>query len=343
MENKIIRIDGSFGEGGGQILRSSLGLSLVTGKPVELYNIRAKRNRPGLLRQHLTAVNAAREISGGNVTGNHIGSDRVMFEPGSVTGGSYHFSVGTAGSTTLVLQALLPALLTAPGESHIILEGGTHNPMAPPFDFLQRSFLQVINRMGPEVSVSIKRYGFFPAGGGHIEVTVKPAEKMKSLDIMEKGGEVSRSASALYAKIPEEIPRSEMDLVRRRLDLGEDSLKVKEVRSPGPGNAVLIEVESENITYVATAFGEKRVSRERVVGNAVKQVRNYLKADVPVGKYLADQLLIPMAMAGGGSFRTVEPSLHTMTNIEVIREFLDIDIRVKEENEKSWLIRVGDK
>jgi len=343
MKRNIIHIDGSFGEGGGQILRSSLGLSLVTGKPFELYNIRAGRKKPGILRQHLTAVKGAVEISGGTVTGDHIGSDRIVFEPGTVKGGSYHFSVGTAGSTTLVLQALLPALLTASGETTITLEGGTHNPMAPPFHFLQRSFLEIINSMGPKVSASIKRYGFFPAGGGRFEVTVKPVDTLKRLDILEKGEKVACRATALYAKIPEEIAQSEVNLVRRRLSLENEDIAVMEVPSPGPGNVVLVEVESEHVTHVATAFGEKGLSRERVVKKVVKETRKYLEANVPVGEYLADQLLIPFAMAGGGSFRTVEPSLHTKTNIEVIKEFLDIDFHVEQETEKSWRIQAGDR
>ena len=342
MKKSIISIDGSFGEGGGQILRSSLGLAMVTGQPFELNNIRAKRSRPGLLRQHLTAVNAAAEISGASVTGNHIGSDRSVFEPGTVSGGEFTFSVGTAGSTTLVLQAVLPALLTAPEQSTIILEGGTHNPMAPPFHFLKRSFLGVINRMGSRVSASIERYGFYPAGGGRFTVTIEPAERLKRCDIMERGKEVSRRATALYAKIPADIAESERRMAGRMLSIPDAGLSVDEVSSPGPGNVVLIEVESEHVTYVATSFGEKGLSRERVVKRAVKETRKYLEAEVPVCEHLADQLLIPFAMAGGGSFRTVLPSLHTLTNIEVVKKFMDTEIRVEEETEKSRVIRTGD-
>ena len=160
----MLTIDGSFGEGGGQILRTALALSLVTGKPFRIDNIRAGRKNPGLLRQHLTAVNAATEISHAEVTGAVIGSRELTFAPGSVESGDYAFAVGTAGSTTLVLQTVLPALLIANGKSQLILEGGTHNPFAPPFDFLEQAFLPLVNRMGPRVTAELERPGLLSGG-----------------------------------------------------------------------------------------------------------------------------------------------------------------------------------
>jgi len=162
----MITIDGSQGEGGGQILRSSLALSLVTGKPFSMEKIRAGREKPGLLRQHLTAVKAAAEVSRAQVEGNSIGSKTLFFVPGEIKAGSYRWAVGTAGSATLVLQTVLPCLLTADKTSNLILEGGTHNPYAPPYDFLAQAFLPVVNRMGPKASCSLERPGFYPAGGG---------------------------------------------------------------------------------------------------------------------------------------------------------------------------------
>src|SRR5580700_3526091 len=162
----MIRIDGSSGEGGGQILRSSLSLSLVTGKAFRMENIRAKRERPGLLRQHLTAVLAATEIGSAQVEGASLGSQTLTFIPGSVRPGNYRFVIGTAGSGTLVLQTILPALMTANEPSQITIEGGTHNMHAPPFDFLEKVFLPIINRLGPKITVNLARYGFYPAGGG---------------------------------------------------------------------------------------------------------------------------------------------------------------------------------
>ena len=171
----MLTINGSQGEGGGQILRTALAMSLVTGKPFRIVRIRAGRKKPGLLRQHLTAVQAAAQIGQATVEGAAIGSQELTFTPGEIRPGEYRFAVGTAGSATLVLQAVLPALLTAPGLSVLTLEGGTHNPFAPPFDFLHRSYLPLVNRMGPTVEARLERPGFYPAGGGKFVVTVEPA------------------------------------------------------------------------------------------------------------------------------------------------------------------------
>src|SRR5712675_2047994 len=162
----MITIDGSEGEGGGQILRTSLALSLVTGQPFRMERIRAKRQKPGLLRQHLTAVEAAKTVGRAEATGGALNSQTLEFNPGPVTPGNYRFAVGTAGSATLVFQTVLPALLTASGHSTLTLEGGTHNPLAPPFDFLARSFTPLIHGMGPTVELELRTPGFFPAGGG---------------------------------------------------------------------------------------------------------------------------------------------------------------------------------
>ena len=186
-KNKMIVIDGSAGEGGGQILRSSLALSLVTGKPFRIENIRAGRTKPGLLRQHLTALAAATQIGKAKVEGAVLGSKIVSFTPRGVTPGDYHFAVGTAGSATLVLQTVLPALMLASGPSTLVLEGGTHNPSAPPFDFISKAFLPILNRMGPCIKVELERYGFYPAGGGRFRVSINPAAQLSPIDLLTCG------------------------------------------------------------------------------------------------------------------------------------------------------------
>src|SRR5688572_17114432 len=174
----MLIIDGSFGEGGGQILRTSLALSLITGRPFRIEKIRANREKPGLMRQHLTAVKAAGKIGQAEVEGAFIGAKELTFAPGEVVPGDYSFAVGTAGSATLVLQTVLPALITASKPSTLRLEGGTHNPYAPPFDFLARVFLPIVNRMGPNIEATLLRPGFYPAGGGKVNFTIEPAEKL---------------------------------------------------------------------------------------------------------------------------------------------------------------------
>src|SRR2546428_9297761 len=160
----MITIDGSFGEGGGQILRTALSLSLATGTPFRIENIRAGRKKAGLLRQHLTAVLAAAEIGAAEIEGATLGSTMLTFTPKSVRAGEYRFAVGTAGSGTLVFQTILPALLRASAATRVTIEGGTHNSAAPPFDFLDRTFLPLIRKMGATVSLKLERYGFYPAG-----------------------------------------------------------------------------------------------------------------------------------------------------------------------------------
>lgn len=338
----MIVIDGSQGEGGGQILRSALALSLVTGKPFRINNIRAKRKKPGLMRQHLTAVNAAVDIGAARVSGNMIGSTELTFEPATPRHGNFHFAVGTAGSCTLVLQTVLPALMLAEGASEVLLEGGTHNPAAPPFDFLAQAFLPLLNRMGPTIAATLERPGFFPAGGGRIRVHIQPAQSLTPLTLLERGPLVSRSARATVARLPFSIAEREIAVVKEKLTWDEEELQCRECPdSSGPGNILVISVASEQVTEVFTGFGQWGVSAETVARRTVQETREYLAAGVPVGKHLADQLLLPMALAGGGEFRTVAPTPHTTTNLEVLRLFLDIEARVERQDEQSWQISIG--
>lgn len=327
----MLTIDGSVGEGGGQILRTTLGLSLVSGEPVRIHDIRKRRARPGLMRQHLAAVRAAAEIGHAELTGAEIGSREVVFRPrGPVAPGSYRFDVGSAGSTTLVLQTVLPALITAPGPSEIVIVGGTHNPMAPPFDFLDRAFLPLLARMGPRVSASLEAPGFYPAGGGRLRVAIEPA-KLARLDLPERGAVVDRSAVAAVANLPVAIALREIEAAREVLGWSRDEMRVTRLSgSPGPGNVLTIAVACEHVTEIFTGFGEKGVSAETVATRAATEARAWIDAGVPVGEHLADQLLLPMAMGAGGSFRTTLPSLHTRTQIDLLERVLGAKITVSE-------------
>lgn len=323
----MIQLDGSQGEGGGQILRTALGLSLVTGQPFRMEKVRAGREKPGLLRQHLTAVNAAVAVGGAEVEGAALGSRELTFRPGKrpVAGGEFSFAVGTAGSAGLVLQTVLPALLTAAGPSHLTLEGGTHNPFAPPFDFLARAFLPLLNRMGPRVSATLVRPGFYPAGGGKMEVTVEPCPRLRPLELTERGEPRGRSARALIAGLARGIATRELAVVRERLGWTEEQCAVDALPEAfGPGNALILEVASEHVTEVFSGFGQRGVAAERVATVVTQEVRDYLAAPgaPAVGEHLADQLLIPLALAGAGAFTTVVPSRHTRTNVETIARFL---------------------
>ena len=342
MEKERVIIDGSMGEGGGQVLRTSLALSLVTGKPFRIENIRAGRKKPGLLRQHLTAVKAAAEVCGTQCSAS-LGSLELDFWPGAAKGGEYRFAVGTAGSVTLVLQAVLPALVLAGEPSSLVLEGGTHNPWAPPVDFLERCFLPVLGRMGPRVTLELDRCGFYPAGGGCFRVEVQPVERLERIDILERGDILHQKARALVACLPENIGHREMKILRQKGMLERSDVSVEKVESAGPGNVLLIEVEGEHVTELVTSFGRRGVSAEEVARDAVKELRKYIASGAPVGQHLADQVLIPMALAGGGSFRTCAPTRHTTTNVEVIKQFVDVDIEVQQESEFVWRVDITGK
>jgi len=314
----VLTIDGSMGEGGGQVLRSALALSMVTREPFRMERIRARRRLPGLRHQHLTALEAAAAVSGAGVRGHALGQTSLEFRPGTVRAGSYHFDVGTAGSTTLVLQTVLPALATADGLSHLLLEGGTHNPWSPPFDFLERTFLPLLRSMGTEVEVALERYGFHPAGGGRIAATIRPGAGLKPLCLEECGARLGSRARAVVGGLPAHIADRELAVVREVLGIE----GVRSVVEEGVGNVLMIEIESERICEVFIGFGRKGVPAEEVARSPVTEAKAYLEAGVPVGRHLADQLMLPLAMAGSGSFRTLPLSAHAITQIEIIETFL---------------------
>jgi RNA 3'-terminal phosphate cyclase (ATP) len=338
----MIQIDGSHGEGGGQIIRTALTLSLATGTPFCISNIRAGRKRPGLLKQHLTAVKAAAEIGNASTQGADLHSRSLVFEPGEVTPGDYHFSIGTAGSSTLVLQTLLPVLLKARAPSTLRLEGGTHNAYAPPFDFVDEAFLPLINRLGPTCTATLDRRGFYPAGGGKLQVTVQPSAELEPLDLIEPGPIQDVHARAIVSRLPRHVAERELKVLAKQLGLQDRQTEiVEDTTSPGPGNAVVVVIRSETTAEIVTSFGSKGVPAERVAKNAAREAQAYIDAAVPVGSHLADQLLVPLALGSGGSYVTMQPTPHTETNIETIQKFLDVPIAITHREDDSHLIEVG--
>lgn len=337
----MLTVDGSWGEGGGQILRSSLALAMVRQVPFRIVNIRAKRQRPGLMRQHLAAVSAAAAVSGAEVEGSDARSLELTFRPGPLRPGEYTFSVGSAGSATLVLQTVLPALMVTEGEWALTLEGGTHNPMAPPFDVLEKSFLPLLARMGCPVEAALERRGFYPAGGGRFTVRLKGGGKLSSLSLLERGEARHREVSAWVAGLPKVIAQRELASAARKLNWDPACFRMEMIQSAhGPGNVVVAEVGWEHLTEIFTGFGEKGRSAEAVAERMADEVLEYLAVDAPVGRHLADQLLLPMALAGGGAFRTLTPTDHTRTQVEVLRLFGCGEVRLVEESAKCWRVEV---
>lgn len=327
----MIELDGSQGEGGGQILRTALALSMCTGVPLRIVDIRAKRPKPGLMRQHLTCVLAAQEVCGATVIGAELGSRTLEFRPGQVHAGDYRFAVGTAGSCTLVLQTVLPALMLADAPSRLQLSGGTHNPMAPPFHFLERSFAPLLRRAGVGLDLTLRRHGFFPAGGGELEAIITPAiEGLDPFELLERGAAVEAYAEALAPALPRGVAERELETVAQLTGWAEPQLRLGQARqNEGPANALMLTLVHEQVAEVFIAFGERGVSSEEVAHTAVIEMRAYEASAGAVGPHLADQLALPLALAVAGSGRPAaytctELTEHSRTNFAVIERFLDV-------------------
>lgn len=334
----MIEIDGSQGEGGGQIIRSSLALSAVTGKPFSIKNVRAGRKKPGLKRQHVTGVNAAREICGGAVVGAELNSSELKFIPGPIQSRDFHFKIGTAGSTTLVAQTVLPALMMAERPSSITVEGGTHNPGGPPFDFLDRVYLPQVEKMGPKFKSGIVSYGFYPAGGGKIKIEITPSPVLSGLSLTERKQKTKAKLMALVSKLPLHIAQRELDIIRRKGKYHESECYPIEIKnSPGPGNVLMMEFNSGNVNEIITGYGSRGVRAEDVARKTFREAKPYLAWNYPVGEHLADQLLLPMGLAAAqeespvsSEFVTGPLSLHSTTHIDILKRFLDIEVVVDE-------------
>jgi RNA 3'-terminal phosphate cyclase (ATP) len=337
----MITIDGSEGEGGGQVLRYAAALSLMTGEPFTIENIRGGRAKPGMMRQHVTALEAASAIGNAEVSGLAVGSDRIAFRPGSVTPGEYHFAVGTAGSTGLVLQTILVPLMLADAPSRVVIEGGTHAASAPPFEFIAQTLLPIIQRMGPQVSAKLERHGFFPRGGGRIVVDLDPAP-LRPIECLDRGELLSTKAEAVVAGVQFDIAERELTAMRKVLDAWSDeSFQPRQLPADeGPGNALLLTAEFEQVTEVMSGFGKIGVPAEKIGKTAAKRMAGYLASGAFAGPYLQDQLLLPFALARSGAFSTVKISQHTRTAIELIKRFTGTGFAVSEGEGKSLIVEV---
>jgi len=336
-----ILLDGSQGEGGGQILRSALALSVVTGQPFRIHRIRARRPKPGLMRQHLACVEAAARIGSAQVEGAALGSQELTFIPGTLVPGQHTFRIAGAGSTMLLMQAVLPPLLLAEQPSELILEGGTHNPLAPPFPFINRAFLPLLRRMGFSVEAALEIPGFHPNGGGRCRVTVRPAHPLIPLDLGAPMPSANLSAVACLAGLPRIIAERELACLQQRLPLSADRCTIEDhPEALGPGNSLHVIAETDGFANVFTGFGAPRVRSEAVAESTVAVAQAFLSRDVPVDEHLADQLLLPLALARGGRFLTTEPTQHTRTNIGIIQQFLHQRIAIEPAGPDRWAITV---
>lgn len=331
---EMIELDGAAGEGGGQILRSALTLSMVTGKPFRIDRIRARRAKPGLMRQHLTAVLAAAEICGARLEGAAVGSQSLGFVPDRIRAGDYRFAIGTAGSCTLVLQTVLPALWMADAPSMVIVQGGTHNPYAPPADFLIESWLPVLRAMGVEMDIELVRHGFYPAGGGEVRVRLNPVRQWTRLDLIDRGEHRGTHAVAIVAGVPVDVAHRELACVEKHL--GGIHAEVRQLtHGEGPGNALVLTRRYAGVSACFTGFGARGVSGESIAESVALACIRFHSSGAAVESHLADQLVLPSVLAGGGCFSTNEVSSHLRSNLETLKAFIPADIGIDESQEEA--------
>lgn len=325
----MLELDGSFGEGGGQILRTSLCWRLL---PAGLFacGIRAGRARPGLHAQHLACVNAAVAISGARAVGGMLGSMELTFEPGQVVPGKYKFTIGTAGATGLVLQTVvLPLVLRAKAPSDITIEGGTHVLASPCFHFLDVTWRRYLELAGLKMGLLQKRAGFYPRGGGVVDAQLLPCPQLNGLFLMEPNRVTSATGFSAVAGLPAHIARRQLEHASRRLTAAGLSIDLREETwAGGPGSVLAIVLGTKPVPTLFFGLGARGKPAEQVAEEAVEQTLSYLRV-IPavVDAHSADQLVLPLALASGpSSFRVAEMTEHLLTNIAVIKQFLDRNI-----------------
>ena len=324
----MLTIDGSMGHGGDETFYTALALCLATGRAMRLEKIRLQKHHPGLLRQHLIALDAVATVSGGTVQGAQIGATEVTVEPGEIKPGKYNFKLSTARGVTWLLQTLLPALCTASGPSEILFEGGTHSPGAPILEEMTESLLPQLLKMGPEVEIERQRYGFHPAAGGRVVVKISPvADGLTPLHLHERGELLKKRAVALIANLDDAIGRRELDTLSEKMTWSEDELELVKAKGPrGPGNAVYIKLISQNVTEDFGSVGERGVRAEAIAERVASLAREYLAAGVPASHHLTRRLLVLAALAGGGAITTVQPDRQTQSTVELVGQFTDAEV-----------------
>jgi len=339
----MLYIDGAQGEGGGQILRSALSLAMATGTAIKLENIRAGRSKPGLMRQHLACVKAAQAISDAEVSGAKVGSTAVVFKPQAINAGNYEFSVGSAGSTVLIFQTVLPALMLANKSSCVVFHGGTHNAWAPSVDFINLAFVPVLRQIGITVELKLQKHGFYPQGGGQWQAVVHPLRHPQALDLREVGKLKAKQAVATYANIPGHVAERELAMLNKKSDWLDSEMRIHQVDALGGGNMLSLRYHYGRYSEVIEHVGKIGVSAENVARAAIKEARRYFASAAVVGEHLADQLLLPLSLSKGGLFRSLKPSLHCKTNSDIIQQFNKSEIFFKELNKDLYEVRVSAK
>jgi RNA 3'-phosphate cyclase len=340
---KLIQIDGSYGEGGGQILRTALAFSGILKKPLRVHHIRAGRKNPGLQPQHLTAVEALAKVTEAQTEGIRIGSDTITFIPGNIIPGYYRFDVRTAGSVTLLLQALMLPLCSAPGNTRLTLIGGTHVPWSPPFHYLQEVLLPILRSMGIFVEATLERWGWYPKGGGMLHLEIKPVKELKPISFANKGKLKKIRGISATSHLPRHVGERQKDEALRRI--GKELKKDAEIEvlydvpANSPGSFFFLVAESESAIAGFSSLGKRGKKAEDVAKEAVDSLKDYVESDGCIDPHLADQLVPFLSLVKGNSFfTTTRTTEHLLTNLWVVKHFLDI--KISRSGEKGKMGRI---
>ena len=339
-----VEIDGSSGEGGGQVLRTALSLSVLTGQPFRIDHIRARRANPGLQPQHLAAVHAAAAISQAEIIGAEVGSQFLKFHPGNLRPGNYRFDIKTAGSTSLVLQTILIPLSLADGSSSITLTGGTHVPWSPSFHYLALHWLPFIQQMGGRIRLTLENAGYYPQGGGKVEALIRPASGLLPIHLVERGALVEINGISGVSNLDLNIATRQKHQALRRLELicRHTHIKSQEVPAFGKGTFLLVVAEFEKTRAAYCALGARGLRAERVADEACEPLEKLIAGPAAVDEYLADQLLLPMAFAKGESqVYTARITGHLLINADILRKFLSVNILIQGDLDQPGLVIVN--
>ncbi len=364
----MIEIDGSYGEGGGQILRTSLALASITGQPVRLFNIRAARPKPGLQPQHLTSVRAAAAVCDAELDGAGLGSQVLVFRPRHAPqAGEYVFDVteaagrGSAGAASLIFQTVLLPLAMAGAESRVTIRGGTHVPHSPPFPYIRHVYLPALWRMGIRAQVELKRYGWYPAGEGEMEARIQAvagAENKLAPIVLTERGELRKiwgtaAVSNLPAHIAQRMASRAANLLKDAIRNGaakggaanggvKSTIEAAHVEATGPGAGIFIFVESERSAAGFTAYGHKGLPSEQVAAAACHDAISYMRSSAAVDMHLADQLVLPAVLAAGQSrWTTCRVTQHLLTNAWIVRHFTDVAVDISGAQDQPGEIVLG--
>ncbi len=326
----MIEIDGSHGEGGGQIIRMAVALSAVTGKDVKLFNIRAGRKKPGLAAQHMTGIRSVGEMCGAKVEGLHIGSQTVEFHPRELKGGKFHFDIGTAGSITLVFQACFIPALHAPTKSVLSVTGGTDVRWSPPIDYFRNVFLPMLKKMGVFAKVEKVRRGYYPKGGGKVVLHIEPRDRLVPLNLEKVEQPLRISGISHASNLPSHIPERMAESAKKELvRLGRPDIELRTYGDEdafGQGGAIVVWAKNEDIVLGGDSTAERGVRAEKVGETAAKELSKEIRSGAALDVHLSDQIIPYMAMADGeSSFLVRKITNHTETNMWLVRHFFDVD------------------